>query len=85
MPNFSDHDFPVPNYLLFVSGYMFLESKTDDINNENPPSNDGIGVSELASETLYDTSSSAEELDGVRKDAVADNFWSVLIEQCNIQ
>ena len=24
-PNFEDHDFPVPNYLLSVSGYMFLK------------------------------------------------------------
>ena len=24
-PNFEDHDFPVSNYLLSASGYMFLE------------------------------------------------------------
>ena len=24
-PNFEDHNFPVPNYLLSASGYMFLE------------------------------------------------------------
>lgn len=60
MPNISDHNFPVPNYLLSVSGYMFLESKTDDIDNEKPPSHDGIAVSEFASETLYDTSSATK-------------------------
>ena len=24
-PNFSDHDFPIPGYLLSLSGYMFLD------------------------------------------------------------
>ena len=28
-PNYSDHDFPVPNYLLAVSGYMVLESSSN--------------------------------------------------------
>ena len=27
MPNLNDHDFPIPNYLLSVSGYMFLQKK----------------------------------------------------------
>ena len=36
MPNLSDHDFPVPNYLLSASGYMFLQSKENDIDNDNP-------------------------------------------------
>ena len=29
MPNLSDHDFPVPNYLLPVSGYMYLEQMNE--------------------------------------------------------
>ena len=29
-PNYKDHDFPVPNYLLSVSGYMILEDHTFD-------------------------------------------------------
>ena len=84
MPNVSDHDFPVPNYLLSVSGYMFLQSKTGNINDDNTPSSDGVAYSpDFASETPYDTSLiTDEEIDGVMIGTVADNFWSVLIEQC---
>ena len=32
-PNLPDHDLPVPGYLLNVSGYMFLESKTQEMYN----------------------------------------------------
>ena len=34
-PNFSDHDFPVPGYLINVSGYMFLEQKPPQENHDN--------------------------------------------------
>ena len=33
-PNLNDHDFPVPGYLLNVSGHMFLESKDFSESNE---------------------------------------------------
>ena len=29
-PNLNDHDFPIPGYLLNVSGYMFLENHPID-------------------------------------------------------
>ena len=77
MPNLTDHDFPLPSYLLSVSGYMFLQSKTGNINDDNPSSNDVA-----ASETPHDTSLADEKIDGVMIGTVADNFWSVLIEQC---
>ena len=31
-PNYSDHDFPVPNYLLSVAGYMVLQDAEVDMN-----------------------------------------------------
>lgn len=74
MPNLNDHDFPVPNYLLSVSGYMFLEgaSAEDDTNS--------------LSETAYDTTrNSNENIEEVKLGEVADNLWSVLIEQCKTQ
>jgi hypothetical protein len=42
MPNLSDHDFPVPNYLLSVSGYMFLKSKNSSINDDIPTTNNDV-------------------------------------------
>ncbi|CAB3999111.1 Hypothetical predicted protein [Paramuricea clavata] len=74
MPNLNDHDFPVPNYLLSVSGYLFLEgaSAKDDTNS--------------LSETAYDTTwNSNENIEEVKLGEVADNLWSVLIEQCKTQ
>ena len=37
MPNLADHDFPVPGYLLKVSGYMILGNSSNGTNkiNEN--------------------------------------------------
>ena len=35
MPNYADHDFPVPNYLLSASGNMILEDKDEVIGAEN--------------------------------------------------
>ena len=38
-PNFDDHDFPVPGYLLFVSGYMFLNLNENTSDSEFNGSN----------------------------------------------
>ena len=41
-PNFDDHDFPVPGYLLFVSGYMFLNLNENTSDSEFNGSNNAI-------------------------------------------
>ena len=73
MPNLSDHDFPVPKYLLSVSGYMFLEQQEE--------SNTIIYESDLPT---YDICKSAEVgSTGVTivDDASATSLWEVLIKQ----
>ena len=37
IPNPSDHDFPVPNYCLSVSGYMYLEQVKDESHESDLP------------------------------------------------
>ena len=43
--NLPDHDFPVPGYLLNVSGYMFLELKTREMSSH---------IEELTNASVYD-------------------------------
>lgn len=76
MPNLNDHDFPVPNYLLSVSGYMFLEQSQE--------SDDIVHESDLPT---YDICKSAEVgSKGVTIiDEAANSFWEVLIKQLLMQ
>ena len=76
MPNLKDHDFPVPNYLLSVSGYMFLEQKEQE-SDEDPG----------AESATYDISTAALEIrsERVKTTEEAENFWEVLIEQLRTQ
>ncbi len=74
MPNLSDHDFSVPNYLLSVSGYMFLKSKNSSINDDIPTMNDEdeVDVDGCFSATTYDTSlTTGKHIEGVIMDTVA--------------
>ena len=59
MPNLSDHDFPVPNYLLSVYGYMYLEQINDESHEYDLPMYDisqgiDVGSNEVAMDTLSD-------------------------------
>ena len=70
MPNLNDHDFLVPNYLLSVSGYTFLQKKDDNVIHESDsPSYDIIQSNNVVCQ-------------GAELDEVATDFWSVLIRQC---
>ena len=69
MPNLSDHDFPVPNYLLSVSRYVYLEQMNDESHESDLPTYDisqaiEVGSNEVTIHTL------------------SDNLWNVLIRQC---
>ena len=68
MPNLHDHDFTVPNYLLSVSRYMYLEQISDDSHESDLP--------------MYDISQAIEVgSNEAAIDTLSDNFWNVLIRK----
>ena len=66
MPNLNDHDFPVQNYLLSVSGYMYLEQMNDESHRFYLPTYDISEAIEVGSNE-------------VTIDILSDNLWNVLI------
>ena len=72
MPNLSDHDFPLPNYLVSVSGCMYLEQMNDESHESHL--------------SIYDISQAIEVRSNKLKiDTLSDNLWNVLIRQCETQ
>ena len=71
MPNLSDHDFLVPNYLLSVSGYMYLEQMNDESHESDLPT--------------YDLSQAIEVGSNEVIIELSDNLWDVLIKECKTQ
>ena len=91
-PNYKDHDFPVPNYLLSVSGYMILEDHTFD--NTSTASTAVNDVECNTSDNTYDKSlevnnnggGKIEDTYGVTVKANENsNFWSASDERKNKQ
>ena len=72
MPNLSDHDFPFPNYLVSVSGYMYLEQINDESHESHLSTYDISQAIEVGSNKLT-------------IDTLSDNLWNVLIRQCETQ
>ena len=74
-PNLCDHEFPVPGYLLDVSGYMFLENKS-----ELSQECDG-----LTNASIYDTKqSSPEHFDSMVADCSAGTIFYALSRQMEL-
>ena len=71
MPKLSDHNFLVPNYLLSVSGYMYLEQMNDESHESDLPT--------------YDISQEIEVGSNEVIIELSDNLWNVLIRQCKTQ
>ena len=71
MPNLRDQDFLVPNYLLSVSGYMYLEQMNDESHEFDLPT--------------YDISQAIEVGNNEVTIELSDNLWNVLIRQCQTQ
>ena len=65
MPNLNDHDFPIQNYLLSVSGYMYLEQMNDESHRFDLPTYDISEAIEVGSNE-------------VTIDTLSDNLWNVL-------
>ena len=91
MPNYKDHDFPVRNYLLAVSGYMLLEnseevlpgSSVNDV--ESVPANlyDGSGAdNENVPVTNENANENFSDLGIMVDDALNDSFWQNIVQQC---
>ena len=88
-PNYKDHDFPVSNYLLSVSGYMILEDRTFD--NTSTASTVVNDVECNTSDNTYDRSlevnnnsgGKIEDTYGVTvKTNENSNFWNDIMYQC---
>ena len=73
MPNLNDRSFPVPNYLLSVSRYMYLEQMNDESHKSDLPTYD-------ISQAILEVGSNE-----VTIDTLSDNLWNVLIRQCQTQ
>ncbi|CAB4044267.1 PREDICTED: uncharacterized protein LOC105443326 [Paramuricea clavata] len=94
MPNYADHDFLVPNYLLSASGYMFLEEKNvaapileeaGDVQVKNHFQDNAYDTTSEKSQTSVGTKN-IEDAFGVNiGTGTAGNFWNNMVCQCREQ
>ena len=84
MPNLSDHDFPVPGYLLNVSGYMFLEqSPNEDTPTQQDKQFDNVSAYDTVTTDLLtdtDVPLNLSVLDAAGMELPTDNSPQPLVE-----
>ena len=90
MPNYSDHDFPVPNYLLSVSCYMILQGKSyNDNDDELQQINQGLSTCSTYDQVnTTDTNDSADSvLDrfDMFTDYSVDDLYDIIVSQASTQ
>ena len=76
-PNLPDHDFPVPGYLLKVSGYMFLESKTQEMSSRN----EGLTNASIYDREVDKRDNSKPDFECMKAEGPASSIFDILCRQ----
>ena len=88
-PNYSDHDFPVPNYLLSVSGYMVLQDTEVDMNDDVSETAQNLSNASTYDYTPATTITQAEnsvlEKFNIFMDESVNNLYEIIISQAKTQ
>ncbi|CAB3978472.1 Hypothetical predicted protein [Paramuricea clavata] len=89
-PNYSDHDFPVPNYLLSVSGYMVLQET--EVENNDDVSETAQNFSNASTydytpgtTVLTQTENSVLEKFNIFMDESVNDLYEIIISQARTQ